>query len=84
MVKYHPNAKLRDEQIEHRNIACGLLETSDSKIISYNSRAVFHFGVLKLLLPPNEINPKLAEFYCYLYNRRAIARRRVPLGSFLS
>ena len=81
-VNYHPNGDLSGEEVERRNLGHWLAKTPGSKTVTDTSNAEVRFAVLKTLLPPSEISPELVEFYCRLYNRRAIPGRKALPRSF--
>ena len=83
-VKYHPNGNLglAGEQVQRRNLAEWLVNTPDTMVVRDASGQEIPFHVFKTLLPPTQICPELVEFFCRLYNRKAIPGRMALSGSF--
>ena len=82
-VKYHPNGNLGNGQVEKRNLAKWLVNTSDTAVVRDTSKTEFPFTVFKTLLPPSEISTELVQFFVRLYNRKAIPGRMAAFQSSL-
>ena len=84
-IQYHPTGVLGDEQVQKRNLAKWLVHTPDTTIVTDTSGTKIPFSDFKTLLLPSDLSPTLVEFFCQLFNSKAIPGRKalVALESLL-
>ena len=80
-IQYHPTGVLGDEQVQKRNLAKWLVHTPHTTMVMDTSKTQIPFSDFKTLLPPSEISPTLVEFFCRLYNSKAIPGRKAFVAS---
>ena len=80
-IQYHPTGVLGDEQVQKRNLAKWLVHTPDTTMVTDTSGTKIPFSDFKTLLPPSDLSPTLVEFFCRLYNSKAIPGRKALVAS---